>query len=535
MRLERAAGPAAENDPPIVTRREWRWATGFALMVMAVTTVPYIVAAASQTPAWQFGGFLIAVDDGNSYLANMGEGARGAWLFTLPYSSEPQRGVLLYGFYLLLGRLAGRDHTALLLAYHAARIVCGVLLLLTSYMFLAEFLPRRRQRRLAVLLVAVGGGLGWLLVALFPNGLLRSLPVDFISPEAFSFLVLFAFPHLAAARCLFLLGLLAYMRGHGLLAGLALFAVGLIQPLSVIVAWAVVTVHLALSWRRQPSRGGWSDWRRRARAAIILGLLSAPMVVYTVVIFSTDPVLSQWNAQNKLPSPSPLHYVLAYGVWLLVAVPGWRVLSRRRPQWALLAGGWLLLAPVMLYAPIPTQRRLIEAIQVPLAALTVLGLSVALRRFRPWLTPAVLALCLPTSLIILLGAVVVARGPGEPIFHPADEVAAFGWLADHSQPGQVALSSYETGNVLPAYAPLVAYIGHGPETILLDRKAPLVAAFYQSTTADVDRRTLLATGRIRYVIFGPHERALGNFDPARAPYLQWRFAIGNYSIYEAAP
>ena len=63
----------------------------------------------------------------------------------------------------------------------------------------------------------------------------------------------------------------------------------------------------------------------------------------------------------------------------------------------------------------------------------------------------------------------------------------------------------------------------------------MVSAFYQSTTADADRRMLLAAGRIRYVIFGPHERALGNFDPAQAPYLAWRFGIGSYSIYEATP
>ena len=93
---------------PRVTRREWAWAGAFAAVVMALTTVPYLVAAASQNPEWRFGGFLLAVVDGNSYIAKMGEGARGAWLFTLPYSTEPQRGVLVYSFYLLLGRLAGR-------------------------------------------------------------------------------------------------------------------------------------------------------------------------------------------------------------------------------------------------------------------------------------------------------------------------------------------------------------------------------------------------------------------------------------------
>src|SRR6185295_2148069 len=81
-----------------VTRQEWVWPLAFALAVMAFTSVPYLVGAASQNSNWRFGGFLLGADDGNSYLANMGEGAHGAWLFTLPYSTEPQRGVFLYSF-----------------------------------------------------------------------------------------------------------------------------------------------------------------------------------------------------------------------------------------------------------------------------------------------------------------------------------------------------------------------------------------------------------------------------------------------------
>jgi hypothetical protein len=525
-------GAAPVLIPRMVTRREWLWAASFALLVMAFTSMPYLVAAGSQTPGWHFGGFLLAVEDANSYVAKMNEGAHGAWLFTLPYSSEPQQGVLVYSFFLVLGRLAGANHDTQVLVYHAARVVCGVALLLISYLFLAEFLPRPDQRRLGLLLVALGGGLGWLLTLLWPNGLLGSLPVDIISPEAFSYLVLFAFPHLAAARCLILLGLLAYLRGRGGLAGVALLGLGLIQPLSVVIVWVVVGAHLALSWWWEKRRGELAPWWRDVRNGLVLGLISAPMVVYTLYVLYADSVLRQWTAQNQLPSPSPVHYVLAYGVWLAAAVSGWRVLWRRQPRLALLAGGWLLSAPLLLYIPISTQRRLIEGVQLPLAALAVMGLTVALRRYRRWLMPLVLAATLPTALLLWLGALFAARVPAEPIFHPADQVQAFAWLAQNGQPGQVALSAYETGNALPAFSPLIAYIGHGSETIFLAAKAPQVAAFYRSATPDADRLALLAGGRIAYVVFGPHERALGDFDPSSAAYLALRFRAGNYSVYE---
>jgi hypothetical protein len=76
-----------------------------------------------------------------------------------------------------------------------------------------------------------------------------------------------------------------------------------------------------------------------------------------------------------------------------------------------------------------------------------------------------------------------------------------------------------------------AYVGHGPETIFLEQKLPRVARFYAAETNDLERMTLLAEGDIDFVIFGPHEAKLGDFDPATAPYLAWRFESGRYSIY----
>ncbi len=541
----------------MIARGEWRWAAGFAAVVMALTTLPYLAGVAAQTRDWRFGGFVLGVEDGNSYIAKMGQGARGAWLFTLPYSSEPQRGVPLFEFHLLLGKLAGPGHDALVLVYHLARVILGMALLLVSYRFLAEFLPEVRQRRIGLVLVAVGGGLGWLLALLGLDHLFGSLPVDFYSPEAYTFLILYALPHLAAARCLLLLGLLAYLRGRGVAAGLALLAASLIQPLSVLVAWLVIGIDYASAWLfpylrltfHFPSRSGRRAAPRPVGArrpstlhaprsilnALTAILLSSPFVLYTLYLFSNDPLLKQWNAQNILSSPHPLHYVFGYGVLTVFGVGGWRVLRGRRPDLARFVAGWALAVPFLLYAPLTTQRRLIEGFQLPLVALAVLGLTEALRSFRRWALLSVVMLAVPTSAILLAGGVAAARAPAEPLFHPANQLAAFDWLSEHAEAGQVVLSSFDTGNALPAYTPLVAYIGHGPETVFLAQKGPRVAAFFRSSTLDADRRRLLAEGRIAFVVFGPHERALGDFSPETVDYLRWRFTSGDYAVYEVTP
>ncbi len=353
-----------------------------------------------------------------------------------------------------------------------------------------------------------------------------------------------------------MLGLLAYLRERGVAAGLLWLGVGLIQPLYVPVAWLIMAADSGLRFlaetRRQrhlPNRRLSSVVGRRLsvvrRAQRIVGrrssvplaavLLSAPMLLYTIYVFSSDPILAQWNAQNRLPSPHPLHYALAYGLWLIPALVGWFMLRQAQPRLAVFAAAWLLLAPVLLYLPIPTQRRLIEAVQLPLAGLAVLGLTTTLTASRRWAVAALLALLTPTTLLLWLGASFAATRPAEPVFLPAAQVSVFNWLAREAQPGQVALAAYDTGNALPAYTPLAAYIGHGPETIALEDKRPRVARFYAADTPDAERQALLAEGRIAYVLFGPRERALGGFDPARVDYLEWAYAEGDYAVYAVRP
>ncbi|MBL8057405.1 MAG: hypothetical protein JNK29_11935 [Anaerolineales bacterium] len=508
-----------------VGRGEWRWAAGFAAVVMAVTAVPYLVAVAAQTPAWRFGGFLVGVDDSNTYLAKMGQAARGAWLFTPAYTSEPAPGVWLYSFYFLLGKLAGPDSAWRLLAFHLARLLAGLLALLVSYRFLAEFLPFPRQRRLGLWLTALGGGLGWLTVVAGVPRLMGELPLDFYSPEAYTFLSLYTLPHLATSRALFLLGMLAYLRGRAGWAGLAWLGVSLIQPIHVLTAWAIVGVDWLLGWR---SVGRWPAARRAAAA---IGL-SAPMVLYTVAVFAFEPVLSAWNRQSQLPAAHPVHYLLGYGLWALPGLAGWRVL-RRQPRLARWCLAWGLAVLALILWPVPIQRRLLEGAQLPLVILAVLGATVIFRQARRWLTPALAAASSGTAVFLLAGGLWVAARPAPPVFQAADQLAVLGWVA--AQPaavGGVGLGAYNTGNLIPAYTPLRAYLGLTTETVAFSTKDAQVTAFYQVATADADRLALLAAGRITYVFHGPAERALGDFDPARAPFLRLAFAAGDYAVYE---
>ena len=237
-------------------RQERRWVAVFAVTVMLITLLPYLVGYAVQGVDWRFTGFMIGVEDGNSYIAKMLSSSAGAWLFRTPYTAYPQRGVWLFIPYILLGKLAAAPglHEQLVALYQLFRLLSGFLAIVATYDFIAYFISMVSLRRLGLALAVLGGGLGWLLLMTGRDSWLGSLPLEFYSPERFGFLGLFGFPHLVLGRALMLWGLLVYLRRSeldqdakatvkpGLKIGLLWLSTGLVQPLMGMIVGAVVAI-----------------------------------------------------------------------------------------------------------------------------------------------------------------------------------------------------------------------------------------------------------------------------------------------------
>jgi len=525
-------------------RPAWVWR--FAVVVMLVTTIPYFLGYFSQGDTWHFTGFVFGVEDGNSYIAKMLRGASGDWLFRTPYTALPQRGVLAFLPYMLLGKLTSPpgQHIELVVMFHYFRVGAGVLAIVASYDFLCLFVEKTRWRRWGVVLASLGGGLGWVLALLGQGDWLGSLPLDFYSPETFGFLALYGLPHLALARALLLWGLRAYLRPDliphprraGWIAGALWLLMGLMQPLTIMIGWAVIGSYLLLLlgvqlWRRwKEGQADWESWFPWLWRAVQVGLVSVPLVGYTAWAFGTDPVLKQWTAQNLLPSPPPGHYLVAYGLLLpLALIAAWRLVKAGKSyRWLLLS--WSVLFPLLVYAPYPLQRRLAEGYWLALVALALIALAGMPKRVSKWLQ-GLLALALPTTLLLFVGGIQVARQPAKPIFRPTEEVAAFRFLAEETQGEAVVLASYETGNVLPAWAPVFVLIGHGPESVGLSDLGPRVERFYQADTSEEDRIALLDAYDVDYVFWGPAERALGEWNPNEDSDLQVVYEQDGYTIF----
>lgn len=125
--------------------------------------------------------------------------------------------------------------------------------------------------------------------------------------------------------------------------------------------------------------------------------------------------------------------------------------------------------------------------------------------------------------------------PGIPLFTPASEAMFFETLNQKLPAGSTVLSAYQTGNTLPAWAPMRVVIGHGPESAGLKELEPRVETFFDAAEPDAARFQLIDELNINYVLWGPEEKKLGNWDPHSALYLKSLLRQNEYEIFEVIP
>jgi hypothetical protein len=525
-----------------MTKRERRWCLIYAAILAILTSLPYLIGFTLQGEDWRFTGFVFGVEDGNSYIAKMLLGAQGEWLFRTPYSTSYQRGVVAFLPYLLLGKLAAGQgmHEQLTALLHLFRVLAIPLAVLATYQFTALFITSEPWKRWATVMATAGGGLGWILILLGRSSWLGSLPLDFYSPETFGFLANYGLPHLVLARALMLFGLTNYLQSHqapklGWLAGACFLLLALVQPLSTVSVLGVIFIHQAILFGLALFHRAWKPWKSWLQSAFRTVLVPLPLTAYLGLAFTRDPFLRAWTEQNKILSPHPMHYLIAYGLLLLPAVAGMRRLIGRDRVMALLPIGWVFALPVLAYVPHNLQRRLVDGLWVALVVLAVAGLSNwIVRPQRRWVGHLVLSLSLLSAIFLLIGGFSVVLDPSEPVFRKRAEVAGFLWLESVAEPGSIVLSSYETGNALPGWAPVRVVVGHGPETVGLDNLLPEVRAFYGIPRGEGEKSSFLKDMGVDYVWLGPHERDLGEWDPEGASFLVPLYQQDGYEIYEVS-
>ncbi|MCB0164043.1 MAG: hypothetical protein KDI79_07455 [Anaerolineae bacterium] len=519
--------------------QEWRWAVYGAVAVLVLSCLPFLVVWQSTPPDWQFTGVLVNPLDGHSYLAKIEQGAAGQWLFHLTYTPETHPGAFIFTFYLALGHVARMTGLPNVIVFHLARLLAGLLLLLTVFRFVAHVTPHPGERRLAFGLIGLASGFGWLGI------LFGAFPIDLWVPEAFVHYSLYANPHFPLGMALMLFILIeviwppspdSFMTAPILRPTIAALLLAIVLPFALIIDWVILIAFMGWRLLIDRSRLPWTQiW---PTLGVIGGGL--PIILYQYWVSTTNPILAGWSAQNITTAPPILDVIIGFGVIVILAVGRMlgMVRGRGQPQtegeWVVWL--WAVSSFILLYAPLALQRRFITGLHIPLSILAAIGLArwMADKQFK--IRSQRLIIIISIVVISLLGTLFVwslpmiagLQPPDESpttalLFIRNDEVAAFDWLRAHAQPDAVILASPRIGMFIPGQTGARAFYGHPFETInAADKEAQLKAFFggqQPSTTPPSD-----------YIFYGPSEQALGQ--PIGLANLPVVFSTGDVTIFK---
>ncbi|GAB4524268.1 MAG: hypothetical protein Fur0018_07690 [Anaerolineales bacterium] len=544
---------------PSISRNEWRFVALVTAGILLLTSLPYAYAALSAPPDKHFMGFILNTSDHAQYLWWY-RGFQDAWLISNRQTPEPNPAVffnLLWFVLARFGKITGLDYRWV---YQIFRLLTAAFLMPILYWWSAQAFQESTRRKTAFLVLALGAGLGWVQIVLkytLWHGELY-YPLGVYLAEGNFFLNLMAYPHFAEAAGFILLifGLLLHGEESGSLryaawAALAAFLLGWQHTYDLILVWGISGLYALARWA-QMRRFPWYWFK----ALLLVGLISFPPALYSVLLTSLNPIWKEVLAQFDnagVFTPNPLRMFIPLGIPLILGLGGALTTLRgiAQPQGADTAqksrlrtflvvwffGGWALT-----YIPTDFQIHMINSWQVPVI---LLGVDFWFTRLHPWLTgrwralasPALagallLAAVLPTNGYIFLWRFLDLHRYNYPYFLHQAEYDAMQWLDEHAAPDAIILSAYEPGRYIPGISGRSAFLSHWAQTVDFYAKRDLVADFFRPETADTRRRAVVAQFGVDYVLYGPAERALGAYDPAQSPWLRRVFEAQGVSVWE---
>lgn len=470
-----------------------------------LTLIPYLAAYAGAGPL-RFKGFLFNLADGASYLAKMRQGYDGQWLYRLAFTETPGPGALLFPWYLLLGHLARIFQLPLIIVWHIARMAGAATFLVVAWEFFGRLGLAPRARAVAWAVTALGSGFGFTAVVF------GTFTGDLWVAEYIPFLGMLTSAHFPLVTALLLLLLMQTTLPARKPTAISLFItavtgtlLGVLQPFAILPAGLALTVWTIL---RRIADGRFPEGTVAGLFAAGAGML--PWVAYDFWITQTLPDFASWFAQNQtLTKPlwdtalslglPGLIVAFVFGRWLLSS-GNLRAKVHSIPSETLFLGLWLAINLVLIYAPIPLQRRLMMGMWIPLAALAAPKIEGWI--FRPAASVArgtVVGVPLVLTNGVFLAIILVAGlGHSQALFLTRDEAAAVDWL-DANAKGSVVLASPELSLWLPGMADVRVVYGHPMETPNAETTRRAVESFFESAASETHIK-FLQYHRVKWIV-----------------------------------
>lgn len=531
-------------------RKEIFWAIIIAAVVLVFSNAYVLVGILEPKEGLSFlGRRVINSQDTYTYVAFIEQARQGRVLFENLYTTEAQSVSLLRPSYILLGKAAALIGTSSIVMYHLGRIVFGALFCVVLFIFLGQLFKTSGRRLLAFTIILATTGIGFFV------GRFWGQSSDLWIPEANTFLSLQEAPHFILSQTLMLLSFLFLIKAwmiSGLkvatkkrsiyftISFLSLFTLGFEHPYDLLICSG--TAILA---------GGYLLLTKKiTKSAMIIGvgiviLATALGNLYQYAQTISNPILNNWAANSS--SPTPMDYILGFGLIIPFAVLGLeKYLSLRKvPQLIIIS--WIVATSILLYSPVFFQRRLSEGFHIPLSILATEGVIMVAVFVSSFVLPRgkkiVYRLVIIISVILMVIGTILGVGNDIKVigndnlnayyyYLSRTEIEGMEWLRTKTGPKDVILTNWFYGNILPGVAGRKVYLGHKAQTNNFDKKVETVNKFILNKNAD-EAYKFLRDNHISYVYLGKNDSMLTyGFKPDKKPYLIKVFDENGARIYK---
>ncbi|KKR48606.1 MAG: hypothetical protein UT86_C0004G0092 [Candidatus Magasanikbacteria bacterium GW2011_GWC2_40_17] len=526
-------------------RQEWIFISIISGLLIIITAVPYLYGWLMTPPNYSFlGNGFFNSHDNHVYYAYIEQVKAGHFLLKDVFTSETQKPFLNI-FWLLAGLLASFFHLGPIFTLHFLRIILIPLFVIIAYKFalLAYENDAKKELkiRLAILFLFFTAGFGGL-ICLFNKNF--SSPLEVWWPEAYAFLSSYFSPHFIASWTLLLLSFYFLIKGlkensYKKICYAGLFGLFLIQFHTFYLALIAPVSLIFLIYSKNLIKDA-------VKKIILYNLFFVPAVAYYFFMIASDEVMGQRLFNNLMLTPnSPTKIILAFGLIIPLAIIAFLNLLKEKNNLAkIFLNIWFISVPFLILSKLPFERRLIEGWQFPAIILAVDSIFLIKNKFAPFKKISALIFNRLTFFLIFIFPLIfiyfilfnVYYNPGERQFYLPNEVKdSLVWLKNKGTYDDIVLSSTYTGLAAAFMADKTVFIGHGFETLDSRKKMKQMAWFFQTNTEDDLKKEMLKNWNIKYLIFGPYEKALNSiYEPDQKKYLTKIYSQKGVEIYQTA-
>ncbi|MEW6173503.1 MAG: hypothetical protein AB1510_10655 [Bacillota bacterium] len=454
------------------------------ILVPLATLVPYVVLYYHAPEGTTFSGFIFASDDPDSYLANMHLAEYG-WKFKFMFTAEDTTGGYIFLFYIFLGKLALLFKTSYVLMFHIARIISGIFLIFSGWLF-SKTLPLTRNER-------KWGFVLFCLAVQFPAWCHKYWGLVIYNPEASPFINTLLLPHVAFSQALFLLGIYFFRRwlvtesavtiawGNILIIGLVV-----VYPYALLPFLAVCLVSFYFHERCFPIK--------KALKFGFFFIASIPYLIYLLML-TKHPDIRQWQVQSATVFSSPFEPIVFNIILTMSGIVGLFMIYRREGLRSELL--WICAIPFLLvFLPFKFQERLLQGAGPCLSFAGGIAINIIETRIkRVHRDLLIVGLLVATSLPLIT-----------PIFNPPErsfltnaEVSMYRWMQVNLTQNDVVLTDLPYSARIPGRAGCRVWCGHHDQTFKVDEKHGKLKRFF--TDKSFDRNDLLKRNNINYILW----------------------------------